>query len=435
MTGRPDHPWRGLETHHVRRIRRAGALVLGLLTAAAVLVPGHLATASAPSRAQSLPNPASLVHPLDGTGTGPVSPGTVGEFPGADVPFGMLQWSPDTTPDTVQSGGGYDVRDSAINGFSLTHLSGTGCPSYQDVPILPTVGPLDGTPVSATDTFSHAGEEASPGRYQVTLGPDPVTVALAVTTRTGIAGFDFPPSHASNVLFKVSDSANPATVSRVSVVGRDEVEGQVTSGGFCGTGTNYTLHFVARFTGPSLRPDPGWTRRRTGRPIMRRCRVGAFVTFDTTTQRQVRMKVGISFVSTAEAAHNLAAEDPGWSFDRIAGQAQARWNVLLGRIAVGGGTPAERHTFYTASITRCSSPTWCPTPTGRMPAATERSTWRTGKPSTPTSRSGTSTAARSSSRPSSTPGPRATWCSPSSTMPHRAAGSPSGPSWAGTSRR
>ena len=72
----------------------------------------------------------------------PSAQGTVGEFPGADTPFGMIQWSPDTSPNAVQSGGGYDDADSQINGFSLTHLSGTGCPSYQDVPILPTVGAI-----------------------------------------------------------------------------------------------------------------------------------------------------------------------------------------------------------------------------------------------------------------------------------------------------
>ena len=108
--------------------------------------------------ATTVNDPAALVHPLDGTGTGSVSPGTVGEFPGADLPFGMIQWSPDTTPNAVQSGGGYDTSDTSIEGFSLTHLSGTGCPSYQDVPILPTVGAIGGAPESATQPFSHQHE-------------------------------------------------------------------------------------------------------------------------------------------------------------------------------------------------------------------------------------------------------------------------------------
>ena len=80
-----------------------------------------------------------------------VTPGAVGEFPGPVLPFGMIQWSPDTTPNAAGAGGGYDYADSSINGFSLTHLSGTGCPVYGDVPILPTVGPVGRDPTSAAD--------------------------------------------------------------------------------------------------------------------------------------------------------------------------------------------------------------------------------------------------------------------------------------------
>ena len=131
-------------------------------------------------------------------------------------PFGMIQWSPDTAPDAVQSGGGYAYADSQINGFSLTHLSGTGCPSYQDVPILPTVGALPATPQTSR-TFSHAHEQATPGRYPVTLGPGPIGATLAVTARTGIARFTFPSGTRSNVLFKVADSANPVFAASVHV--------------------------------------------------------------------------------------------------------------------------------------------------------------------------------------------------------------------------
>src|SRR5580698_6253593 len=89
------------------------------VTAGAATRSAHAVATSAGDDADTATDPASLVHPLDGTGTGSVSPGTVGEFPGADLPFGMIQWSPDTTPNAVQSGGGYDVSDSRIGGFSL----------------------------------------------------------------------------------------------------------------------------------------------------------------------------------------------------------------------------------------------------------------------------------------------------------------------------
>jgi predicted alpha-1,2-mannosidase len=261
----------------------------------------------------------------------------------------MIQWSPDTSPNTVQAGGGYAYDDSEISGFSLTHLSGTGCPSYQDVPILPTVGAVS-APATAVASFSHQNEHAAPGRYQVKLGGrSPVSVSLAVTTRSGISSFDFPPGSASNVLFKVAGSINPVTASNVQVVGHDEIEGQVSSGQFCGTGTGYTLHFAAVFDRPfssagtwdSAGTTPGSTHC-TGTTC------GSFVTFDTTKERQVLMKVGISFVSTQDAISNLKAEDPGWSLQRVETQADADWNALLGRLAAHGGTSAHEHTFYTA---------------------------------------------------------------------------------------
>ena len=319
----------------------------GLATTAA---PGFSAAASAsqpPPTADA--DPAALVHPFDGTGTGPVSPGTVGEFPGADLPFGMLQWSPDTSPNAEQAGGGYASSDSRISGFSLTHLSGTGCPSFQDIPILPTEGAVT-DPATAVAAFSHQKEHASPGRYEVTLGSQaPIAVSLAVTTRSGISRLAFPAGTASNVLFKVTGSSNPVTASSVRIVGHDEVEGQVSSGQFCGTGTSYTLHFVALFDRPfSSAGTWSGAGMTPGGAACTGTACGSFVTFDTTAHRDVLMKVGISFVSTPDAMQNLRAEDPGWSVQRVAAQAHDHWNALLGRMAVQGGTAAQRHTFYTA---------------------------------------------------------------------------------------
>jgi predicted alpha-1,2-mannosidase len=329
----------------------ATALLAVLGTTIATTATTAPAAATTPALPALVADPAALVHPFDGTGTGPVSPGTVGEFPGADLPFGMIQWSPDTEPNAVQSGGGYDDADSQINGFSLTHLSGTGCPSYQDVPILPTTGPIGATPAKTLAAFSHTGESAAPGRYQVQLhSPAPVTTTLAVTERSGIAAFTFPSGQEANVLFKVADSANPVSAASVEVVGHHEIEGQVTSGQFCGTGTNYTLHFVARFQ-DDFRASGTFGNAGTapGSTTCAGTTCGAYVTFDpTSAARTVLMKVGISFVSTADAALNLHAEDPGWSITHVATAAHDAWNAVLRRVAVGGGTSTERHTFYTA---------------------------------------------------------------------------------------
>lgn len=334
-----------------RRTHGLGLAILVLLAAVAGATAGGprdpAATVPPPTSAA---DPAALVHPLDGTATGPVSPGTVGEFPGADLPFGMLQWSPDTSPNTAQAGGGYASGDNAISGFSLTHLSGSGCPSYEDIPILPTVGAVPSSPASTVAPFSHENEQASPGRYQVRLGGTaPISVSLAVTARSGISSFVFPPSTQSNVLFKVADSSNPVTASNVHMIGNDEVEGQVSSGQFCGTGTDYTLFFAARFNRPfSSAGTWDGAGLSAGSSTCSGTGCGSFATFDTTTRRQVLMKVAISFVSTHDAMENLRAEDPGWSLPKVAAHAAAQWNALLGRVSATGGTPAQEHTFYTA---------------------------------------------------------------------------------------
>src|ERR1700729_4286852 len=119
-----------------------------------------------------------------------------GDRPGADAPFGMLQWSPDTV--SRPEGGGYAYGDSAISGFSLTHLSGPGCRAAGDIPVLPTVGAVD---VSATDSFSHAAEAASAGYYRVALD-NGVTVQLTATTRTGLARFSFPATARAHLIQK-----------------------------------------------------------------------------------------------------------------------------------------------------------------------------------------------------------------------------------------
>jgi len=161
-----------------------GAALIGARPVGGVAVAGA-ATAHTPP---VVGDPSALVNPMAGTGTGPVQPGSVGEFPGADLPFGMIQWSPDTTPNTAAAGGGYSYADSAISGFSLTHLSGTGCASYGDIPILPTVGPVGTAPEGTSATFSHAAADF--GQYYfhlfvplILVGIEIISWALRPSTR------------------------------------------------------------------------------------------------------------------------------------------------------------------------------------------------------------------------------------------------------------
>jgi predicted alpha-1,2-mannosidase len=316
--------------------------------------------------------PASVVDPIEGTAVGPSNPGNVSEYPGASVPLGMVQFSPDTSPDRqITTGSGYDYGDSHISGFSLTHLSGDGCAIYGDIPILPAFGTLPSDPNEAVQPFSHSHEHASAGNYAVSLGRGApargIGVQLTATTRSALGAFTFP-AHGSGqhsdriagndrvgdyLLFKVSDSADGSTTSWVRIVGNDELEGSVTSGDFCGIPGSYTLYFAAKF---SQTFDASGTWRSDAVNSQRSC-VGAanascaaWVRFAQAPSQRKRIlaKVGVSFVSVAGAAANLKSEDPGWNLPKISGEATAQWNGLLGRVAVSGGAVTSRRIFYTA---------------------------------------------------------------------------------------
>jgi predicted alpha-1,2-mannosidase len=200
------------------------------------------APAGAAAGPQPVKNPASLVNPLIGTS------GAVNTFPGPDVPFGMMQWGPDTTPSRAQ-GGGYEYNSTKISGFSLTHVSGPGCDVAGDVPILPVAGSLSGNLSDAAQTFSHDDEKTGIGSYTVT-GADGVTTELTDTTRAGLGKFTFPAGQQGNLLLKLSGGATQVDGTRVKVVSDREVSGAVDSGHFCGASNRYTLHFDIKFNRP-----------------------------------------------------------------------------------------------------------------------------------------------------------------------------------------
>ena len=228
-----------------------------VVPAAAVVLAG-LAIIVAPGPAKAVPtpsglasDPASLVDPMIGTGSGGATVGQIDTFPGASAPFGMLTFSPDTP--SRPDGGGYNYADSSIAGFSLTHLSGPGCGADGDFPILPTTGSVGTDPASTTEPFNHTDEHAAPGQYQVTLDPgtsSAIGASLAATTRTGIGTFTYPSSTPANMLFKIGDAQSGNTAADIQIVGDDEVTGEETAGQFCGSTGTYPVHFVAKFGRP-----------------------------------------------------------------------------------------------------------------------------------------------------------------------------------------
>ncbi len=286
--------------------------------------------------------PVEMVGPFIGTADG----GNV--FPGADMPAGMMQWSPDTTTGP----GGYRWTANVISrGFSLTHFSGRGCSAYQDFPMMPVVGALIVSPVNVPDAygmnFSHTNENASPGYYQVVLD-NAVKVELTVNMHSGMGRFTYPASTQANLVINLNGSANGNSNSHVSIIGSDQITGQTMSKIGCGSSL-YTIYFVAQFD----RPFTGfgvWNgdALAAGARTNSNEATAAYVTFDTTKNPMVLMRVGISYVSESNAWLNLNTENPAWNFDTVRSKARDAWNKVLSRIEVTGGTTDEQRVFYTA---------------------------------------------------------------------------------------
>jgi predicted alpha-1,2-mannosidase len=330
------------------------------------------AACSRPATPDLVADPAAFVNPLIGTAGGGNT------FPGAVMPFGMLAWSPENTRGDhtrAAAPGGYAYDAPRIRGFSLTHLSGTGCRGASgDVPFYPHVGELRGSPSADTHDrvyaarFAHANETAEPGYYQVRLASG-VNVELTATDRTGRGRFTFPGGQPAVMLIRVSDSEVGSSDAQIAVEREARtVTGWVTSGNFCGyLGTvnrrsYYTLYFVAVFDRPfatvggwqngDLVPQPsargGTTYGDDGFPSAG-LGSGAYVGFDTTVNPVVEVRVGISYVSLDNARANLTAENAeDASFETLRSGAREAWNARLRQIRLGGGTADERTTFYTA---------------------------------------------------------------------------------------
>jgi predicted alpha-1,2-mannosidase len=284
-----------------------------------------------------LPDPASHVNTLVGTTGG----GNV--FPGAIVPFGMLQWSPDTSPNRSE-GGGYEYTDTQTTGFSLTHISGPGCGAFGDIPILPLTGGLPtGDPGSHAEPLSHTGEVASAGYYSVQTGASPITTELTATLHSSMARFTYPATNAANLLIKLLGSQNGSVGSSATIVGTNEVSGSTTSGFFCGASDKYTLYFDIVFDQP-FTASQVITASGGASPSV------VFLTFDATTNHVVQAKVSISFVSVANARANWTFENPNptWAFDTVKGNAHTAWNALLNQVQISGGSTSEQELFYTS---------------------------------------------------------------------------------------
>ena len=289
-------------------------------------------------------NPVDHVDTLIGTGTGGDIVGEINNFPGATVPFGMVQYS----PDTVNNYAGYSYDNPRSTGFSMTHAS-VGCASFGDISMLPTTTPIGSQPWNAWERIAHDDtEQGVPGYYAVRFPATGVTAELSATTRTGIGRFSYP-HNGKAALFHVRSGASLAGDSRATIqIGEDNttITGWATSGGFCGRNNTYTVYFAMKFSQPftSYGAWDGSTvyagARGAASPYS-----GGYVEFPAGSAVEVR--TAISYVGIDGARANLEAES-GASFEDVRAAAQSEWNTTLSHISVAGRNVGNLDTFYTS---------------------------------------------------------------------------------------
>lgn len=322
---------------------------------ALVLLIALASIAPSPAPAVVFTDAASYVDPMIGTnGSGFV-------FPGPAAPYGMVQLSPDTEGPFAYTG--YHWTDRAIRGFSHVHVQSMGVREGGLVPFMPTAGPIVSTDVKRYQSaFDHANERAEAAYYRVRLQTYGIDAELTAGTRVGMHRYTFAPGLQGNVIIDAGRriaggptddvQTTPGVVpARIDVVDARTITG--TADTVPGDDkARYTVHFAARFDRPFASTSV-WARRgdaTSAGTAVTGTGAGAAATFDTTSDRDVVVKVGISFTSVADAVGNLEAELPGedFDFDALRARTRAAWNQALGAIEVDGGTPDQKIAFATA---------------------------------------------------------------------------------------
>ena len=275
-------------------------------------------------------------------------------FPGATVPFGMVQLSPDTRLIGWDACSGYHYSDSSIIGFSHTHLSGTGIGDYGDILFMPFTGrvSLDSGAVGDIDSgyrsrFDRESEKARPGYYSVELTDYNVDVELTATARTGFHRYTFPEAENAGILIDlvptIHGHENP--LHEIRVLNNQEIQGlKVTSG----WAKKHYVYFTAKFSKPfeaELFLD-NQLQEQVKEVSGKNAKVK--LNFQTEMGEEVLVKVGISAVGYEGSAKNLNQEISGWDFDGICKKAEVAWEAQLSKIRVETKDISEKRTFYTA---------------------------------------------------------------------------------------
>lgn len=272
------------------------------------------------------------VNPFVGTD------GTGHTFPGATLPFGMVQAGPDTRIDGSWEGcSGYHYSDSVIYGFSQTHLSGTGCSDYGDIMLMPVLGKLENSSYSKfyASSFSHESEKASPGYYAVTLNRGKLRCEVSVSHRGAFYQFTSPVNDTLHLIFDFSH--------RDELLGSSfKMQESTAFSGFRKSkawAKEQDVFFYAE-TNKSL-PKPVLTAGENGTQLLR-------FSFPVKAGEQVQVKIGISGVDENGAEQNLKTEIPHFDFGKLRDEARKIWDKELSVIEVKGASEKEQMNFYTA---------------------------------------------------------------------------------------
>jgi predicted alpha-1,2-mannosidase len=327
------------------------ALVSGLLLL--------LASAVTAAERTIADDPLASVDPRIGTG------GHGHTYPGATVPFGMVQVSPDTYNEGWDWCSGYHRSDGSIMGFSHTHLSGTGAADLLDVLLMPTLGPLKLEPGTREQPetgyrarFSHDDETALPGYYAVRLATG-IRVELTATERVGLQRYTFPASEAAHVVLDlahmIGGEGGRVLDAELRIVDDTTIAGWRRVSRWA---QDRHVAFVARFSKPfaSFGLAVG-DERRPGAREAHGTRLKAWVDYRTSAGEAVVVRVALSPTGVEGAGRNLEAEAPRPDFDGARAVASAAWRQALSAIVIEGATPQQRRVFTTALYHAFLAPT------------------------------------------------------------------------------
>ncbi len=285
------------------------------------------------------------VNPFIGTGAvhGSLSGNN---YPGATVPFGMIQLSPDTreAPDWAQASG-YDYNDQTIYGFSHTRLSGTGASDLIDLLLLPT------SEGRTSSNFSHTAEKAQPGYYQVMLADEGINAELTATTRTGIHRYSYPNGKEAQLIIDLDHSANKGSWNRriinsqIRIVNDHAIEGyRIITGWAKLRKVYFYIEFSSPILSSSLRDGD---RQYENTPVINGSNLHAMLRFGKLNEKPLICKVALSPISTDNAQLNLKQEASHWDFNQYTTDADRLWEKELEKINIQG-TDLQKTIFYTA---------------------------------------------------------------------------------------